>query len=221
MIKNMNKLLCLSLIGCALFVGGGATKSVANGLDNGDFARGKSKWLGEGQIVYLKPDGSISAIDDSKPNSFLKPADQQSAADEKPKTTPIIEFKLHSGQFVELAQKFQTEAGTAGMNVQVVYKGSSDFKLNDKAMPFTKSITWGPGSTWYWTAVVFPKVDLFFRLDKRDGHYYKLESVKPGSDWETAKFHWDNIAENQDVTLAILAPPGHGSLWVKSVAVPK
>jgi hypothetical protein len=150
----------------------------------------------------------------------LKPGDSQSP-DQKAKVTQIVEMKLHSGQPAELSQKFKTGKITGGLNVELVYKASPDFKLNDKAISFTKGITWQAGSTWYWTAVVFPKVDLFVRLDKRDGHCYKLLSAPPGGNWQTAKFQWENISENQDVTLMIVAPPGHGSLWVKSVAIPE
>jgi hypothetical protein len=208
----MNKLIPFSLIVCVFAIVSGASNAVADGLDNGDFARGKSKWLGEGQIVYLNPDGSISPTDESKSADPLN-------ASQKPKPTPIVEIKLRTGQFAELSQKFKTDRGASGMNVVVVYKGSPDFKLNDKAIPFTKGNTWQAGTIWYWTSVVFPKVDLCLRLDKHDGHCYKLEPVAPGGDWKSAKFRWENVTENQDVTLLILAPPGHGSLWVKSVTV--
>lgn len=197
---------------CVFSLVGGAASAVADGLENGDFSHGKSKWLGAGQIVYLNADGSISATDDSKSTDPLN-------SSQKPKGTPLIEIKLHPGQFTELSQKFKTDKGTAAMNVTVVYKGSADFKLNDKATTFTKGNTWQAGTTWYWTSIVNPKADLCVRLDRRDGHSYKLESVTPGGDWQTAKFRWESVKENQDVTLLILAPPGHGSLWVKSVAV--
>ena len=130
-----------------------------------------------------------------------------------------MEIKLRNGQFADLSQKFRTGKGAGALNVEVVYKGSPDFKLNDKAPSFTKGNTWGAGATMYWTAVVFPKVDLCLRLDKHDGHSYKLEPVTPGGDWQTAKFRWENVGENQDVTFLILAPPGKGTLWLKSVAV--
>ena len=196
----------------------GTTKAFADGLENGDFSKGKAKWTGEGQVVFLKPDGSISPTDDSKSDSALKPADP-GAAGQKPKNTPIMEIKLRTGQFADLSQKFRTGKGAGALNVEVVYKGSPDFKLNDKATGFTKGITWGPGSFWYWSAVVYPKVDLCMRLDKRDGHCYRLEAVKPGEEWQSAKFRWENVGENQDVNFLIVAPPGKGSQWVKSVGI--
>jgi hypothetical protein len=208
----MNMFTPLSLMACAFALVGGAANTFADGLDDGDFSKGKGKWLGEGQIVYLNADGTISPTDESKSTDPL-------GTSQKPKPTQIIELKLHTGQFTNLSQRFRTEKGSAAMNVEVVYKGSSDFKLNDKATTFTKGNTWQAGTTWYWTSVAFPKTDLCLRLDRYDGHSYKLESVKPGAEWQTAKFRWESVKENQDVTLLILAAPGHGSLWVKSVAV--
>ncbi|HEY3898813.1 MAG TPA: hypothetical protein VGM54_09385 [Chthoniobacter sp.] len=209
---------------------GSALSVFGDGLENGDFAKGKSKWLGEGQVAYLKPDGSISPTDDSKPGSSLgsslPPSNLPSnlpftpaPGDARSKSTPLIEIKLRNAQFSELSQKFRTPRTSGALMVQVVYKGSPDFKLNDKANIFSREITWGPGTTWYWTAVVFPKVDLCFRLDRRDTHSYRLAAVKPGGDWQTMKFRWDDVGENQDVALLLLAAPGHGSVWIKSVAV--
>lgn len=220
----MNKIIRVALTACILSIASLATNALAEGFENGDFSHGKSKWIGEGKIVFLKPDGSISPTDDSKSNDplkpfgSLKPLDPQSA-DQQPQPTPIVEMKLRLTLSAELSQKFKTEKGAAAMNVVVVYKGSPDFKLNDKATNFTRSITWQAGSIWYWSAQVYPMVDLCIRLDKRDGHDYKLQAVKPGGDWQTAKFRWDNVGENQDVTLLIIAPPGHGTLWIKSVVV--
>lgn len=208
----MNKFLPLPLMVCVIALVAGAANAVADGLDNGDFSKGKSKWLGEGQIVYLNADGSISPTDESKSADPLN-------ASPKPKATPIVEIKLRNGQFAELSQKFRTDKGTAALNVTVVYKGSPDFKLNDKATTFTKGNSWQAGTLWYWTAVVFPKADLTLRLDTHDGHSYKLEAVTPGGDWQTAKFRWESVKENQDVTFLIFASPGHGSLWVKSVTI--
>jgi hypothetical protein len=222
---NYRSSLLATLMSGALILGS-VPSLVADGLENGDFAKGKSKWLGDGQVVFLKPDGSISPTDDSKLGSSFPSSNlpsnlpfTPSPADQKAKSTSLIEMKLRSAQFAELSQKFRTPKGAAVLDVQVVYKGSPDFKLNDKATVFTKENTWGPGSTWYWTAVVFPKVDLCFRMDKRDGHSYRLAAVKPGGDWQTMKYRWENVGENQDVNFLLLAAPGHGSVWIKSVAV--
>jgi hypothetical protein len=59
----MKILTFLSLTIGAFSVFGGAANVIADGLENGDFSHGKSKWLGEGQIVFLSPDGTISATD--------------------------------------------------------------------------------------------------------------------------------------------------------------
>jgi len=217
------------MVAGALVLAGGAIPSLADGLENGDFSKGKSKWMGDGVVVYLKPDGTISPTDDAQPASLLPsntsapatgtPGLGASAADQKPKSASIIEVKLKSTQFADFFQKFRTPKEMDVVNAEVVFKGSADFKMNDKATVFDREITWKPGSFWYWSAAVHPKVDILMRLDKRDNYMYKLDAVKPGGDWQRMKVRWENVGSGQEVTFHILVAPGHGSLYVKSVTL--
>lgn len=178
------------------------SSAVAKDFENGNFAEERKGWMGDGRIVYLKPDGT-------------------GTSSKEPGTTPALEIPLNKTQPRELTQKFTTEAGTGALEVEVVYKGSQDFKLNEKSNKFTKDNTWQAGSVWYWSGFVVPKVDLCVRLDQPTGYAYRLAKVTPGSDWQTLKFRWDNIGEKKDVKICIVTPPGDGSLLVKSVAVAK
>lgn len=218
------------LVAGGLVLAGGTIPSYADGLENGDFAKGKSKWMGDGTVVYLKPDGTISLTDDSKPGSLLPstslskpatatPAPGATAPDQKPKNTPIIEVKLKSTQFADVFQKFRTPKEMDVVNAEVVFKGSADFKMNDKATIYDREITWKPGTFYYWSALVHPKVDVLMRLDKRDNYMYKLDAVKPGGDWQKMKVRWDNVGGGQDVTFHFLVAPGHGTLYIKSVTL--
>jgi hypothetical protein len=214
-----------------LVLAGGATAVFADGLENGDFSKGKSKWMGDGQVLYLKPDGTMSPTDDSRSTSLLPPPTSTlgagtaapgaaaTPAGQKPKNIPIIEIKLKNTQFADFFQKFRTAKEMDVMNAEVVFKGSSDFKLNDKATVFDREINWKPGSFWYWSMLVHPKVDVLMRLDKKDNYMYKLDAVKPGSDWQKMKVHWDDVGGGMDVGFHILAAPGHGSLYIKSVTL--
>lgn len=177
----------------------------AKDFENGDFATGKTGWLGSGSVVNMKADGTVSAT-------------------KEPETTPAVQINLTKGQFKDISQRFTTEPGTAGLNVEVVYKVSPDFKFNDKATSISKDYTWPPESIYYWNTVVFPKVGLSVRLDNpgctTGSHSYYLARVVPG-DWQTLKFRWENVGEKKDVTLSVLAGPGDGTLWVKSVKISK
>ena len=190
----------------------------AGGFENGDFSRGKSKWLGEGRVVSMKPDGTISET-----QSMGGPSSLSSLSGTGGKSLsaaiPVTEIKLQSTMFRSLSQSFNSGRGSGALNVEVTFKGSPDFILNDKATAFTKDNTWQAGSTWYWSALVSPKVDLCLRLDKSHGHSYRLEKVNAGGDWQKVAFRWDNVGENQPVTFSIVAPPGFGSLYVKSVSI--
>lgn len=190
----MRRLILLCLFPALLNV------SPARDFENGDFARDKLNWLGDGRIVFLKPDGTASPT-------------------EVPDSTRAIEIDLSKTQFKEITQKFETPEGAGALNVEVVYKGAADFKLNEKATKFTRDNTWQAGGTWYWSGLVFPKVDLCIRLDQPGGYSYRLASVTPGSDWQTLKFRWDNVGAKKDVKLCVAVPPGEGKFYLKSVSV--
>jgi len=197
---------------------GGTPPAFADGLENGDFAKGKSHWMGDGLAVFLKPDGTISPTDDSKSSSLLPPPGAP-GTDQKPKNIPIIEIKLKTTQFADFFQKFKTAKEMDTMTAEITFKGSADFAQNDKATVFDREITWGSGSMWYWTALVHPKIDLMMRLDKKDIYMYKLQAVKPGGDWQKMKVTWKDVGGGQEVNFHILAAPGHGTLYVKSVSI--
>lgn len=208
------------LLICALSLATLAVNARAEGLENGDFAKGKSHWMGDGTAIPQQSIGAASTTDALKPpGSLALPPVASQSTESKPGTPSVIEMKLKLTQFADLFQKFKTPKEMDGMNVEVVYKGSADFKPNDKATVYDRDITWKPGGIWYWTALVNPKVDMIIRMDKRDIHDYRLQAVKPGSEWQTAKFRWTDVGGNQDVTFHILATPGHGALYIKSVTL--
>ncbi|MEP6671026.1 MAG: hypothetical protein ABJF10_17835 [Chthoniobacter sp.] len=205
------------LVAGGIVLAGATTTAFAEGLENGDFAKGKSKWMGDGLAMFLKPDGTLSPTDDSKSSSLLPPPGSTPA--EKPKNIPVIEIKLKTTQFADFFQKFKTAKEMDAMNAEITYKASADFALNDKATVFDREITWGSGSFYYWSALVHPKIDLLMRLDKKDNYMYKLQTVKPGGDWQKMKVAWKDVGGGQEVNFHILAAPGHGSLLVKSVTI--
>lgn len=226
----MRHLMCGLLVLGGLVLAGGTTAVFADGLENGDFSKGKSRWMGDGQVLLLKPDGSFAPVGDFQ-NSSLLPTPSAStsttpagtgtgtASGQKPAAAMIIELKLKSTQFSDLSQKFRTLKEMDAVNAEVTYKVSPDFKMNDKAMVFDREISWKPGTFWYWSALVHPKVDVLMRLDKKTDYMYKLEAATPGGDWKKMKVRWDNVGGGQDVNFHVLVTPGHGSLYVKSVVI--
>jgi hypothetical protein len=175
-------------------------RCTATPFENGDFQKGKSHWQGNGNVVYLNADGSVSET-------------------EEPGTTPAIEVKLNSNDFKELRQSFTTAKGEKRLGVSITYKGSADFEKNDKSTLYTPGNTWTDGGIWYWSALVAPKVDLCIRLDTPTGHCYKLAKVDPGGNWQTKTVTWDNVPGDQEVTLFLEVAPGKGSVLIKSLTV--
>jgi len=190
------------LLPCGILLALFTTAALAKDFENGDFAKGKNGWLGDGKVVYLDAAGAASET-------------------QTPGSIPAVAIDLSKTQFKEITQKFETPEGTGALTVEVTYKASPDFKLNDKSSKFTKDNSWSPGTTWYWSGLVFPKVDLCIRLDKPDGYSYRLSSVQPGSDWKTLHFRWDNVGSKKDVKLSVIVPPGDGMFYLRSVAVAK
>ncbi len=187
-------------LSCGILLALFTAAAPAKDFENGDFAKNKNGWLGDGKVVYLDAAGAVSET-------------------QTPGANTAIAIDLSKTQFKEITQKFETREGTGALEVEVVYKGSPDFKLNDKSTKFTKDNTWSPGTTWYWSGLVFPKVDLCIRLDKPDGYSYRLSAVQPGSDWKTLRFRWDNVGAKKDVKLSVIVPPGDGVFYLRSVRV--
>jgi hypothetical protein len=216
----MNSSLPTLVVTSLVFLTSSLSTTFADGLENGDFSKGKSHWMGDGTAVTVNADGSVGVSAESKaPSSLALPPIASPGTEPKPGSPSVIEIKLKSTQFADFFQKFKTPKEIDGMGVEVVYKGSADFKPNDKATVYDRDIDWKPGGIWYWTALVNPKVDMIIRMDKRDIHDYRLQAVKPGGAWQTAKFRWTDVGGNQDVTFHILATPGHGALYIKSVTL--
>lgn len=169
----------------------------AQEFENGDFSRGRERWSGDARVVYLTADGQISS--------------------KKEEGQPIMEIPLQKTAFTDLSQKFHTREKVMEMEVEVVYRGSDNFARNDSA-PRYSSLDWKPGGVFYWSANEFLRVSLCLKL-KDAGYCYGLADVKPGGDWQTYKVHWKQLKGLKEHEIWILAPPGEGSIFVKSVKV--
>jgi hypothetical protein len=187
-------------------------------FENGNFSQGKLRWEGDGRIAYLKPDGTIESADDASDFVADTSTSDPNAPDAK---VPIMEMKLNKANFKHFFQSFTTDAGTHALNITVVYKGSAGFKRNIKSPNYSPFINWGADDQYQnYSDYVFPKTDMFVRLDRQDNYSsYYLHTVKPSDEWQTAKFKFDDVGEGYPCTINIFCAPGDGSFYVKSVSI--
>jgi hypothetical protein len=163
-------------------------------LKNADFKKGKSKWLGDGDLVFLKPDGT-------------------EGGEEDPGATPVLKLKLKKSESNLLFQEFRTKDKPKTLQVSVEIKASDDFKRLEESELYTQ--TWKAGSTMYWTGVEISPVDFWIRVGP--GWLYKLAKAK--KDWQKVEGRWENVMESDERLLYFCVPPGEGALYLRNPVV--
>jgi len=193
MYKNM-KTYFLAIVGTLLILG----TAHGQALKNGDFADGRAHWEGAGKVL---------TFDDAQ-----KPADAKAGG------TPQLQVNLSRMMIQETKQRLSFPPSYSGpVTITVVLKTSPDFARNDKAPKFTPNNNWQSG-TWYWSALVYPKVDFCIRVDSNT-HYYLPRQIKAGGDWQTVTGTFDSLGISSSKVLSLVTTAGEGTVWVKSVTV--
>jgi hypothetical protein len=178
----------------ALFMAGTMFFSVqADYLKNTDFKGGLAGWHGDGDAVFLKPDGTEGAEGDKD-------------------VIPVIKVTLSKGSPRSVYQDYETRDNPKTQHIRVEVFASSDFKRSTFASDYS-SINWKPDATWYWSAVATPNVDFWIR--GAPGYLYKLANLKPGQ-WVTVEGNWDSPPVAEDRAVAFMVPPGTGAVYIKN-----
>lgn len=167
----------------------------AQALENGDFSKGKAGWLGSGQVVYLKADGTVSPA--KVPDAEL-----------------VMQVALRPTQWTWIKQSLHPHAADHDVAGKVTLKASADFAPMAESRDYSK-VDFQEGGGYVWSADVWPKCDLLVKLQDTTW-YYQPKSLKPYGEWKTVKFSFPNLSSrNRSLTLAL--PPGKGSVFFKSV----
>lgn len=158
----------------------------ADGLENGNFAAGKSKWQGDGKV-------------------------------EKVEGETVLSVALSKNNFSELKQSVRLPSSVQRFRVTVQVQASTDYVLNAKSRAIS-DVDFSSNGNYTWTALVHPKSDFHIRL-KDDSYNYKLAKVAAGGGWATVTAEFRGIKKPTGLELALVFPPGDGTMMVKSVTL--
>ena len=123
---------------------------------------------------------------------------------------------LSKNNFSEVRQTFKMPNTVKRIKVTAQVKCSEDYKMNDKARSIS-DVDFAPKGTYEWTAEVHPKSDFHIRV-KDDSWNYKLTKVEYGN-WTTVVAEIRGISKPGSLELALVFPPGDGTMMVKGVTV--
>lgn len=164
-------------------------------LENGDFAKGKAGWTGDGKVVYLSADGKIEEK-------------------ESPKSERVMQIELKHNRWTSLKQSLHPKTKDTSVSVTLEVKAMPDFKPAAESREYSP-VDFKEGGSYVWSAEVSPKCDLLVRLQDTTWYYRPL-SLKPYDTWKTSTQEFPSLkSQSRSVTLAF--PPGTGSVLVKSV----
>ena len=171
----------------------------ADYLTNTDFSDGISGWHGDGEVAYLKADGTEGAEGDVG-------------------VTTVIKLSLSHGSSHSVSQEFETRDHPKTLQFKVSVYASSDFKRSASPDDYTSEVSnFQAGTTLIWSAIAVLNVDFWMRLDSGSS-YYKLDNLKPKT-WVTLKVKWDSIEDDENRTIHFCVPPGDGFVYIKNPSV--
>lgn len=166
-------------------------------IRNGDFSTDENVWRRAGKIVYLDAAGAVV----EKGTEGAK---------------PVFALDLTPNRWTIAEQVFRNKDKAKSITILVRLKASADFSRNDSAD--YSDVNFKAGGTYYWSAIVYPKVDFFVRLADAT-HNYGLIDLKPGGGWQTLKLRLDDLNPAQrERTLFLNAAPGSGTIYIESVS---
>ena len=166
-------------------------------IRNGDFSSDDNVWRRAGKIVYLDASGKV--VDKGTEGS-----------------KPAFQLDLTPNRWTVAEQTFRNRDKSKSITITVRLRASADFARNDAAE--YSDVNFQAGGTYFWSAIVYPKVDFFVRLADAT-HNYGLINLTPGGDWQTLKLRLNDLSPTQkERTLFLNAAPGTGTIYIESVS---
>ncbi len=171
----------------------------ADYLKNSDFKEGSQLWHGDGQLAFLKPDGTEGAEGD-------------------PGAIPVLRLGLSKGHTHAIFQDYQTPDHPKTQHIRVEVFASLDFKRSKFAGDYTSELNWKAGTTVFVGNDIVPNVDFWMG----DTCYYvtKLANLKPG-EWVTVDLTFDTTPGNDAHSVCFMVPPGEGAIYIKNPSATK
>jgi len=182
-----SNLILAALFGCALH---GAS---AQQIENADFAKGKTGWMGDGKAVFIDEKGEVSETP-------------------KPGTTPAIRIELSKAGWKGIKQKLRPKANESAIQVVLQVKGDAAFKKAPESREYS-NVDFREGGEYTWKAEVFPKCDFLIRV-KDETWLYRPISLAPVDAWKTVTQSFAGLKGRQR-EIELLFPPGEGMVYLK------
>jgi len=168
-------------------------------LKNSDLSEGWVGWHGDGEVAFLKADGTEGAEDDKD-------------------VTRVIKIVLSRGQSREVYQEYDTLDNPPRLNFYVDVFASSDFKRSTFKSDYT--IDWEGNASPFWWYIVIPNVDFWIRVGPTGATGYKfiMHNLKPGA-WTAVGDHSDLISGIKNRVINFCVPLGEGTVYLKNPSV--
>lgn len=136
---------------------------------------------------------------------------------EKVEGENVLGVALSKNSFSELKQAFRMAPNVQRIRITLQVRASANYVLNEKSRSITP-VDFSPNSNYTWTNLVYPRADFHIRL-KDDSYNYKLVEVTPGGPWVTLTAEVRAIRRPTDLELALVFPPGDGTILVKNLSL--
>lgn len=167
---------------------------IAQQVDNANFEKGKSGWLGDGKVVYINANDEISETP-------------------KPDFVPCLKVELSRNDWKEVKQTFRAKSTETDIQFSIKVKASPDFQRLPESKDYTKDIDFEEGGQYVWSALVSPKCDFLIRVQD-SGWFYRPFSLSPAGTWKTFSADFPKLKASKR-ELALLLPPGTGFVYIK------
>ncbi len=183
-----------------LLIGGilmGITVSplAADYLINGDFSQGLSGWHGDGEQVYLNPDGTEGSQTD-------------------PGVVPVIKIPLSRSESRFVYQEFDTPDTPKNLHFKVDIFPSGDFQRSTSDSDYTsQTADFSSGMFMVWGVTAVLRTDFWIRATPM--WHYKLANATPGK-WVTVDYSFVNPSDANHQSVYFCVPPGQGAIYIKN-----
>jgi len=163
---------------------------------NADFSEGKKGWVGDGDVVYIASDGSISE-------------------EESEEAVPAIAIELRGHDWEEIRQRLSPRADDTSTSIAIEVMVGEDFKPEKESRNYT-DVDFQQGGQYLWSAEVTPKCDFLVRVRDEGWWYYRpIKLAKPGK-WKKIKEKFPDLKSRQR-EISLMVPPGTGTVYIRGV----
>jgi hypothetical protein len=173
----------------------------ADYLTNTDLQQGMGAWHGEGETVFLKPDGTEGEETD-------------------PGAVAVLKMKLSPDKPRYIFQEIRTRDHPATLHLKVDIFVSDNFQASKSHDDYTPELS-GCGGAFEWASFGIPQADFWIKAGPstfRDGNaydYFVTGNAVKGK-WATIDHTFDTVSKVDDRVVYFCVPPGIGTLYLKN-----